>query len=138
MPEGHDAAKKEGMSKNTEITAFCDGAANCWSIVDSLESHCKSITKILDWYHIRQAYDRAKIALPDYTESLDSSKYKVWHGKPQEAINKLNELTKELEFNKVSERKIDKVASIKSYLLNNIDKLGSMIICVETLFFKNT
>ncbi|WP_236870679.1 hypothetical protein, partial [Candidatus Bandiella numerosa] len=36
-----DAAKKEGMSKNTEITAFCDGAANCWSIVDSLESHCK-------------------------------------------------------------------------------------------------
>ena len=92
-------------------------------IVDSLKSHCKSITKILDWYHIRQAYDRAKIALPDYTESLDSSKYKVWHGKPQEAINKLDELTKELEFNKVSERKIDKVVSIKSYLLNNIDKL---------------
>lgn len=118
-----DAAKKEGMNKNTEITAFCDGAANCWSIVNSLEGHCKNITKILDWYHIRQAYDRAKIALPDYTEKLDSSKYKVWHGKTQEAVSKLDELTKELESAKVSERKIDKVISIKSYLLNNIDKL---------------
>ena len=61
--------------------------------------------------------------MPDYTESLDSSKYKVWHGKSQAAINKLDELTKESESNKVSERKIDKVVSIKSYLLNNIDKL---------------
>ena len=87
--------KKEGMSKNTKITAFCDRAANCWSIVDSLESHCKSITKILDWYHIRQAYDKAKVALPDYTERLDSSKYKAWHGKTQEVINKLDELAKE-------------------------------------------
>ena len=112
------------MSKNIEITVFCDGAGNCWSyFVDSLKSHCKSITKILDWYHIRQAYDRVKIALPDYTESLDSSKYKAWHGKSQEAINKLDELTKELESNKVSERKVDKAVSIKSYLLNNIDKL---------------
>ena len=58
------------MSKNTKITAFCDGAANCWSIVGSLESRCKSITKIIDWCHIRQAYDRGKIALPDYTEVL--------------------------------------------------------------------
>ena len=47
----------------------------------------------------------------------------VWHGKPQEAINKLDKLTKELESNKVSERKINKAVSIKSYLLNNIDKL---------------
>ena len=37
----------------------------------------------------------------------------------QAAINKLDELTKELESNKVSERKIDKAVSIKSYLLNN-------------------
>ena len=53
------AAHKEGMSKNTKITAFCDGAANCWSIVDSLTPYCREITKILDWFHIRQAYDKA-------------------------------------------------------------------------------
>ena len=61
--------------------------------------------------------------MPDYTEKLDSSKYKVWHGKPQEAVSKLDELTEELESAKVSKRKVDKVISIKSYLLNNIDKL---------------
>lgn len=54
-----DSAKKEGMSKNTEITAFCDGDANCWIIVNLLKS-LQNIIKILDWYHIRQGYDRAK------------------------------------------------------------------------------
>ena len=53
------AAQKEGLSKNTIITAFCDGAANCWSVVDYLEPYCKKINKILDWFHIRQYYDRA-------------------------------------------------------------------------------
>ena len=51
--------EKEGMSKNTKITAFCDGAANCSSIVDSLAPYCREITKILDWFHILQAYDKA-------------------------------------------------------------------------------
>lgn len=118
-----DAAKKEGMTKSTEITAFCDGATNCWNIVNSLESHCKSITKILDWYHIRQSYDRAKISLPDYVEQLDSSKYKVWHGKADEAIKKITNLEKELIDAKVADTKIAKVTLIKTYLLNNIDKL---------------
>ena len=118
-----DAAKKEGMTENTEITAFCDGATNCWNIVNSLEDHCKSITKILDWYHIRQSYDRAKISLPNYAEKLDSSKYKVWHGKVDEAIKKLNDLEKELVAAQVADNKISKVMSIRTYLLNNIDKL---------------
>lgn len=41
------------------------------------------------------------------------------NSKPQEAVSKLDELTKELEYAKMSEKKIDKVISIKSYLLNN-------------------
>ena len=111
------------MTENTEITAFCDGATNCWNIVNYLEDHCKSITKILDWYHIRQSYDRAKISLPDYVEKLDSSKHKVWHGKVDEAIKKLNDLEKELVAAQVADNKINKVMSIRTYLLNNIDKL---------------
>lgn len=111
------------MTENTEITAFCDGATNCWNIDDSLEAHCKSITKILDWYHIRQSYDRGKISLPDYVEQLDSSKYKVWHGKTEEAIKKLTNLEKELIDAKVADTKINKVTLIKTYLLNNADKL---------------
>ena len=88
------AAQKEGLSKNTKLTAFCDGAANCWSVVDALAPYCKEVTKILDWFHIRQAYDKAMIALPEQVEQLRSSKYKVWHGKAVEAISKLEELRK--------------------------------------------
>ena len=46
------AAKKEGLTKDTEIVALSDGAKNCWSVLKSLKKHCKSITYILDWYHI--------------------------------------------------------------------------------------
>ena len=49
-----NAAQKEGLSLTTSVTAFCDGATNCWNIIDSLQDYCKTITKILDWYHIRQ------------------------------------------------------------------------------------
>jgi len=83
------AAQKEGMSKNTKITAFCDGAANCLSVVDSLIPYCKEITKILDWFHIKQSYDKAVNLPPEYKEQLYASKYKVWHGKAMEGIEKL-------------------------------------------------
>ena len=118
------AAQKEGLTLDTAITSFCDGAANCWSIVDSLQPYCKSITKILDWYHIRQAYDRAMAALPDYChEQLKSSKYKVWHGKANEGITKLMELKKLLILNQIPVIKIEKVALLITYLTNNFDKL---------------
>jgi hypothetical protein len=117
------AAQKEGMSKNTKITAFCDGAANCWSIVDSLAPYCGEITKILDWFHIRQAYDKAVNVMPEYKEQLDASKYKVWHGKAMEAIEKLKILSQSLISKKYEEQKINKIESIISYLANNIDKL---------------
>lgn len=117
------AAQKEGLTKETCVTAFCDGAANCWSIVDSLQPHCKEITKILDWYHIRQAYDRAMMALPKYHEQLKSSKYKVWHGKANEGIEKLNELKEMLIFNNLHTDKTEKVSNLTTYLSNNLDKL---------------
>ena len=119
------------MSKNTKITAFCDGAANCWSVVDSLAPYCKEITKILDWYHIRQAYDKAVNLLPEHKEQLDASKYKVWHGKALEGIEKLKILSQSLIRKKYEEQKINKIESIISYLSNNIDKL------VNYMFRKN-
>src|SRR5574343_1637764 len=125
------AAQKEGMSKNTKITAFCDGATNCWSVVDSLTPYCREITKILDWFHIRQAYDRAVNVLPEYKEQLDASKYKVWHGKALEGIEKLKILSQSLISKKYQEQKINKIQSIISYLSNNIEKL------VNYMFRKN-
>jgi len=106
------AAQKEGITLETVITSFCDGAANCWSIVDFLQPYCKSITKILDWYHIRQAYDRALIALPAYHEEIKSSKYKVWHGKAEEGIAKLKRLQQVLILNQLPETRTEKVTCI--------------------------
>ena len=117
------AAQKEGLSRTTSVTAFCDGATNCWNIVDSLQDYCKSITKILDWYHIRQAYDTAMSALPDYHDNLKSSKYKVWHGKADEGISKLKELQEMLISKQVTASKLEKVTFIINYLTNNLDKL---------------
>jgi hypothetical protein len=122
------AAQKEGLTANTTITAFCDGATNCWNIVDSLANHCKSITKILDWFHIRQAYDRAMISLPEYKEELSSSKYKVWHDKSCDAIAKLQSLAKIMESKGYTEPKVEKVAAIVTYLSNNRDKLVNYMI----------
>ena len=104
------------MSKNTTLTAFCDGAANCWSVVDALAPYCKEVTKILDWFHIRQAYDKAMIALPEQVEQLRSSKYKVWHGKAVEAISKLEELRNDLLSKDYLDSKIERVRSIITYL----------------------
>lgn len=117
------AAQKEGLSLATSVTAFCDGAANCWNIVDSLQGYCKGITKILDWFHIRQAYDRAMSALPDYYDNLKSSKYKVWHGKASEGIAKLKELEAALILKQLASTKIEKVTLIITYLTNNLEKL---------------
>lgn len=117
------SAQKEGLSKDTIITAFCDGATNCWNVVDSLIPYCKKITKILDWFHIRQYYDKAMTALPEYKDQLKSSKYKVWHGKAEDGITQLEKLKNDLISKSYSDPKIEKIISIITYLSNNLDKL---------------
>ena len=42
------AALKQGMTPQTKITALCDGAENCWNIIDALEPMAASIDRILD------------------------------------------------------------------------------------------
>jgi hypothetical protein len=43
------AALKQGLSPQTNVTALCDGADNCWQIVDALIPLCASISRILDY-----------------------------------------------------------------------------------------
>lgn len=45
-------ALKQGLSPITKITALCDGAKNCWNIIDALEPMSSSIYRILDWFHL--------------------------------------------------------------------------------------
>ena len=46
------AALKQGMTPQTKITALCDGAGNCWNIIDALEPLAASVDRILDWFHL--------------------------------------------------------------------------------------
>jgi len=50
------AALKQGMTPNTHITALCDGADNCWNIIDALEPMTASITRILDTKEFQTAF----------------------------------------------------------------------------------
>ena len=57
------AALKQGLSPQTAITALCDGADNCWQVVNSLKPLSASILCILDWFHLAMKIEN--ISLPE-------------------------------------------------------------------------
>ena len=57
------AALKQGLSPQTNVTAFFDRVDNCWKIVEALTPLCASITHILDWFHLSMKIQN--IALPE-------------------------------------------------------------------------
>lgn len=84
------AAHKQGMSHDTKVTALAEGAKNCWAVVAALTPECETLECILDWFHIAQKFQQVKNALGEaYTTSLESAKWKLWHGHPQDALTKL-------------------------------------------------
>lgn len=83
-------ALKQGISRDTHLTALADGANNCWSVLEALQPYCGSSEYILDWFHIGKKFQSVKQALGETSaESLDSAKWKLWHGSSQEALLKL-------------------------------------------------
>ena len=116
------AARKQGLDKSTQVTALCDGAANCWNIVDSIESHCAAITRILDWFHIAMKFKN--VAIPDdFKEDYHGAKWSLWHGKPDEALKKLKAIKQEVNREKTSV----KLEKMMTYIDNNKD----YIVCYE-------
>ncbi len=57
------AARKQGMSHDTKVTALADGAKNCWSVLSALTPECETLECILDWFHIAQKFQNVKNAL---------------------------------------------------------------------------
>ncbi|PCH54954.1 MAG: ISKra4 family transposase [Legionellales bacterium] len=112
------AAQKQGMTADTKITALCDGAKNCWNIVNSLEGECLSIVRILDWFHIAKRFEN--ISLPKYlTKKLDKTKWCLWHGKTIEGIGRFDEIIN----NTRSEKMKNRIKKLQTYLNNNEDYL---------------
>lgn len=112
------AALKQGLNAQTHITALCDGAQNCWNVAKALEPMCKSITYILDWFHVAMRYEN--IALPKaLKEELNSSKWYLWRGDVDKALAKLEEIIACRDKAKYN----DKIRKLYNYLDNNRDKI---------------
>ncbi len=111
------AALKQGLTDKTHITALCDGAENCWKIVEGLRPLSNSITCILDWFHISMKIQT--ISLPkDKKEELMSVKWHLWRGNIDNAQEKLDEIIMS-----VDDKYKDKLIKFKNYIHNNKDKI---------------
>jgi hypothetical protein len=85
-----NAAKKQGLSQATRVTALADGATNCWAVVAAIQPACATLECILDWFHIGKKFQNVKNALGEaFTASLESAKWKLWHGNVNDALTKL-------------------------------------------------
>lgn len=112
------AAKKQGLNKNTQLTALCDGADNCWNVIAYLENHCAKVTCILDWFHIAMKFEN--ISLPQYHEKeLKHIKWCLWHYKIEDALSRLETLSKKAQRKTMKER----LVKLLYYLTNNRERL---------------
>ena len=109
-----NAAKKQGLSKSTTLTALCDGASNCWSIVESLVPYCGAITRILDWFHISMKFKN--IAIPEgQKEQYEKAKWSLWHGSVDNSIDRLNKIKEVLD----TSTQLERLEKLISYITNN-------------------
>lgn len=107
------AALKQGLSPITRVTALCDGADNCWQIVEALTPLCASITPILDWFHLSMKIQN--IALPENLKSkLIRIKWHLWRGNVERAVHRLDELMP-----LCSGKSIERLKKLKTYIKNN-------------------
>lgn len=90
------AALKQGLTDKTHITALCDGAANCWKVAEALRPLSRSMTCILDWFHL--AMKIQNISLPEtHKEELTSVKWHLWRGNVDKAQTSLSLLITKVE-----------------------------------------
>ena len=103
------------MTKESVIYALSDGAKNCWSALKALLKHCKKMITILDWEHIGRKFKNVEQSLVvDYHKRLESAKWKLWHGKKEDCLEKLN-------------AKIDTVALQNIDIIKKLEEISSLL-----------
>ena len=111
-----NAAHKQGISPETKVTALADGAKNCWEVLLTLKPYCSTLECILDWFHIAQKFQQVKNALGEaLAASLESAKWKLWHGHTDDALTKLAVLRDHVP----DERQCSKLTGLYEYLHRN-------------------
>ena len=116
----YHAALKQGLSQETHLIALADGASNCWSAISSLEGYCQQLECILDWFHIGKKFQNVRSAVEEgFQDTLEGVKWKLWHGKSDEALTKLELLMT----NVTTSTKRKKLEGLYKYLEGNKDYL---------------
>jgi hypothetical protein len=111
-----NAARKQGMTQESQVTALADGANNCWSVLSVVQPHCKTLECILDWFHIGKKFQNIKNALGEaFEKSLESIKWKLWHGKVSDALTKLTLLRENI----TDEEQRSKMTGLYDYIQHN-------------------
>lgn len=114
------AAKKEGLSPETNITAICDGARNCWNVIEHLSAHCRSIVSILDWFHIAMKFKNLGHGeTAELDEKIDHAKWCLWNGNTTLFYDRIDELMREIN----SEKMLKKISTLREYIANNESKI---------------
>ena len=109
-----NACKREGLTKETNITCLADGAENCKSIADSITDYCNKITYILDWFHISMKFQN--IAMPEeFSELFNQVKWNLWHGNSDKALQRLDELKLKI----TDKALVVKLNKLYNYINNN-------------------
>ncbi len=112
-----ESAIKQGMTKDTSMTAICDGADNCWNVVNAIAPHCHDITRILDWFHIAMKFENLSLKNQTLRKKAKRAKWHLWRGYPDRAIIRLEEIKDNLQ-EKKEQRKLTK---LMNYIANNIE-----------------
>ena len=110
-----EAAKKEGLSQTTDVTALCDGANNCWQVVDHLRPYCQSILCVLDWFHVGMKFQNLSLDSDEIAASAKNAKWHLWRGDVDKAIERL-EAMKILVDDKKEKKKL---STLINYFDNN-------------------
>jgi len=110
------AAIKQGLCSATQVTALADGAKNCWTVLLAMQPYCATLECMLDWLHIGKKFQTVKNALGEAFEtSLERAKWKLWHGKAEEALVKLALLRD----NSTDEAQKSKITGLYTYIERN-------------------
>ena len=116
----YNAALKQGLCEETLVTALANGANNCWASISILETHCKTLETILDWFHIGKKFQTVKSALGTaFGESLEKAKWSLWHGDAEKALRKIALIRDNI----TDEKKRSKLKGLSDYLKNNLGHL---------------
>ncbi len=112
------AALKQGLGRQTHVTALCDGAKNCWAVVDAIKPLSGSMTCILDWFHI--SMKMKNISLPEKLKTkFLRIQWHLWRGNVDSALLRLSQLSKDA----ANDKEFDKINKFHTYIVNNQDKI---------------